>query len=50
MKRPFSLPRAHLFTSSGSALHWRQVPPRGASQSLNLAVCPFGSLLTKQLR
>jgi len=38
--RPFSLPLRHLFASSGLALHRHQVPPRGAPQSLNLAVCP----------
>ena len=40
----------HLYAASGLALHCLQVPPRGAAQTLNLAVCPFGSPLTKQAR
>ncbi len=47
---PFSLSLMHLCVASGLAFEWLQVSPHGAAQSLNLAVCPFGSPLTKQLR
>ena len=45
MPWPFPLPLTHRFASSGLALHSLQVPPRGASQSLNLAVCPAAACL-----
>ncbi len=38
--KAFPLPLTHPFASSCLALHWPQVPPHGAAQSLNLAVCP----------